>query len=160
MKIALISDTHDNIENINKVLNIIKEKQITTILHAGDISFPNTLELFKGFKLHFVLGNCDTEILAFDKITKENNFQLLGSTGIINLENKKIGITHGNSSESVENLLKQNLDYLILGHQHLHSDTQSGNTRIINPGSVKGDREKPHFAILDLTNDILEFITI
>ena len=72
MKIGLISDTHDNIQNIQKAIISFNEKLVRVVIHAGDIVSPETVEAFDGMRLIGVLGNNDLEIskltTAFDKI--------------------------------------------------------------------------------------------
>ncbi|MEK7653636.1 MAG: metallophosphoesterase family protein, partial [Patescibacteria group bacterium] len=62
MKIAIISDSHDNIPNIEKFLGWAKENKIEMIIHCGDIASGETVkylsENFKG-KIHLVYGNMD-----------------------------------------------------------------------------------------------------
>jgi len=38
MKIAVVSDTHDNLSNLRKAIDWIKSQNIKLILHCGDIS--------------------------------------------------------------------------------------------------------------------------
>jgi len=79
MKIAIISDSHDNIPNIQKFLGWANKNEIEMIIHCGDIAAPSMIsDLFaKEFKgeMHFVYGNvADRESLPkvvdkFDNIT-------------------------------------------------------------------------------------------
>src|SRR4029453_9721457 len=75
MKIGLISDTHDNIENILKSVREFKSRRVDIVLHAGDFVSPVAIESFAGIKLVGVLGNNDTDIpgltSAFNKINGE-----------------------------------------------------------------------------------------
>ncbi len=59
MKIGLISDTHDNIQNIQKAIISFNEKLVRVVIHAGDIVSPEAVEAFDGMKLIGVLGNND-----------------------------------------------------------------------------------------------------
>ena len=72
MNIGLISDTHDNIQNIQKAIISFNDKHVRIIIHAGDIVSPGTVEAFDGMRLIGVLGNNDLQIheltAAFDKI--------------------------------------------------------------------------------------------
>lgn len=74
MKIGLISDTHDNIENILKAVTAFKDENVDVVLHAGDYVFPKSVESFAGVKLIGVLGNNDTDASglseSFDKIQR------------------------------------------------------------------------------------------
>ena len=72
MKIGLISDTHDNIQNIQSAISLFSDKHVSFVLHAGDIVSSEAVQAFTGVKLIAVLGNNDLEIdrltNAFDKI--------------------------------------------------------------------------------------------
>ena len=72
MKIGIISDTHDNIDNILKSVREFNNRQVDLVLHAGDFVSPIAVESFAGIKLVGILGNNDTDIRgltsAFDKI--------------------------------------------------------------------------------------------
>ena len=51
MKIGLISDTHDNIQNIRKAISLFNDKNVSFVIHAGDIVSPEAVEAFAGVKL-------------------------------------------------------------------------------------------------------------
>jgi uncharacterized protein len=75
MKIGLISDTHDNIHNIQNAILSFSDKHTRFVIHAGDIVSPETVKAFDGMRLIGVLGNNDLEVRelssAFDKIGGE-----------------------------------------------------------------------------------------
>jgi len=75
MKIGIISDTHDNIENILKAVKEFNSRHVDIVLHAGDFVSPIAVESFAGIKLVGILGNNDTDIpgltSAFNKIHGE-----------------------------------------------------------------------------------------
>lgn len=62
MKIAIISDTHDNLATVGKFLAYISKNPAETIIHCGDIAEGDTLkhlaDNFNG-KILAVLGNMD-----------------------------------------------------------------------------------------------------
>ena len=50
MKIAIISDTHDNLANLKKAIDWIKKEKIKIVIHCGDIFKPETIkEILKRF---------------------------------------------------------------------------------------------------------------
>ena len=62
MKFAIVSDTHDNINNFNKAINWLNSENIELVLHCGDISRQETIsEATKKFKgeIKWVRGNAD-----------------------------------------------------------------------------------------------------
>ena len=47
MKIGIISDSHDDITNVNKAIGIFEEMNVESIIHAGDIISPPIIKEFK-----------------------------------------------------------------------------------------------------------------
>jgi putative phosphoesterase len=62
--IAVISDTHDNVESIRKTVKILMRKNPEFVIHLGDVVAPFTILEFKGLKMKFILGNCDSDSQA------------------------------------------------------------------------------------------------
>ena len=73
MKIGLISDTHDNIENIEKSVELFKKRKTSVVFHAGDYVSPEAIRVFHGVKLVGVFGNND-----FDKSSILDAFNEIG----------------------------------------------------------------------------------
>ena len=50
MKIGIISDTHDDIHNVQNAIEIFREEKVDWIIHAGDFIFPGVIDEFKKLK--------------------------------------------------------------------------------------------------------------
>ena len=146
MKIAIVSDTHDNIDNFNKIIDFLHKENIGTILHCGDICnqeiIDQALKNFKG-EIMFVRGNGDFELHNIPEKLE------------IELGNKKIFFNHypdiaKRKAESGK------FDLVFYGHTHRPWVEMIGNCKLVNPGEVAGQRFKPTFAIYDTENDKLE----
>ena len=66
MKIGIISDSHDDVANVNKAIDIFIEKKIRSVIHAGDIISPPIIKEFKrltddGVSFFGIYGNNDGE---------------------------------------------------------------------------------------------------
>ena len=74
MRIAVISDVHDQVSNLRLVLKALAPLSPKTLLCCGDITRPKTLEVMLDFpgEVRFCLGNCDAplsrELLALTRI--------------------------------------------------------------------------------------------
>ncbi len=79
MKIAIMSDTHDNIWNLDDALSIINEEKAEIIIHCGDFIAPFMLkELEKSQRpVYGVLGNNDGSqyLLTKTALTGVSNFK-------------------------------------------------------------------------------------
>ncbi len=54
MVIGILSDTHNNVENTRKALEIFRRENIRRLFHCGDITRPDVVYLFSGFEVTFV----------------------------------------------------------------------------------------------------------
>ncbi len=68
MKIGVLSDTHDNLPNIRKAVEVFSKNGVEALIHAGDFCSPFTLAEFKplaekGMKMYAVFGNNDGDRL-------------------------------------------------------------------------------------------------
>ena len=75
MKIAIVSDSHDNLPNIEKAVHYINNQKIPVMIHCGDVCAPIILgefgKLFKGKEIHVVKGNVDGDIDGFKTWAKK-----------------------------------------------------------------------------------------
>ena len=68
MQIGIVSDTHNNLKNIDKIISLFNEERVSTVIHTGDIASARSLEKFSELKCKLVgvYGNNDrNEILFF-----------------------------------------------------------------------------------------------
>ena len=72
--------------------------------------------------------------------------------GEVELDGKRIAITHGHMRTDVRRLLTAHPDYLLTGHSHIRQDWRDGETRRINPGGLH-DADEFSVALLDLETD-------
>jgi len=146
MRIAIISDSHDNLANIKKAIDWLNKEKISLLLHCGDISSRQTLdEITKSFSggAKFVRGNADFDL------------QNLSETGEVDIDNRKIAFTH--FPENAEKLVQtQKYDIVFYGHTHEPGLKKTGNCRLVNPGELSGQFHKPTFAVYDTDTDNLE----
>ncbi len=147
MKIGIISDSHDDVENVQESINIFNRNDVEYIIHAGDYIFPGIIKEFvkSNAKLIGVLGNNDGEINGITKSFKDINGELKGEIGEIEIDKIKFGIYHGTKLEIKKNIVKsQKYDILVCGHTHIQEPKNSGKisittnlrTFVLNPGSL------------------------
>ena len=156
MKFAIVSDTHDNMANFNKVIDFLNAQKIDRMLHCGDICNQDTIEEaeknFKG-EIIFVRGNGDF------------NLKDVPDTMEVDLGNKKVAFIH--YPELAKKLAESGkYDLVFYGHTHRpwlerRSFSEGGEGKIkkcllVNPGELAGQRFKPTFAIYDTETDKLE----
>ena len=79
--------------------------------------------------------------------------------GVIELDGRQIGVTHGHMDIDVRRVLDRQPDYLLFGHLHFPVDSREGSVRRINPGALSRTDECS-VAILDLETDELRFLIV
>jgi len=144
LRIAVLSDTH--IHSLEEIPQKIIESLPTVdlIIHAGDFT---TIEVLNGLKqlgeVKAVQGNMDSDEII----------NILPTKDVIELGNKKIGITHGWGSpwrieHRVRKLFDQ-VDIIIYGHSHQAQNKVIDNTLFFNPGKAANS-----FGILTIEEDV------
>jgi uncharacterized protein len=143
MKIGIMSDTHDDIENVQEAIEIFNKEKVEYVIHAGDYIFSGVTKEFKKLnsKLIGVLGNNDIERVEILQDFLDINGELKGEMGEITLDGLKFGIYHGTSNgikKSLINSKKYNI--VVCGHTHMREPESSGvikdnkETFVLNPG--------------------------
>ena len=160
MKIGIISDTHDNLEITKKAISIFKDKKVDIVVHAGDFTSPEIIDLFKDFNCRFVVGNADTDIDGLNKECYSLGLDCMGESCEFDAQGKKILVLHGFVVSIFRDAVASGkYNYIIKGHTHYFEDYIRNKTRIINPGSLYGSEENS-IAILDTGSDELEKIIL
>lgn len=151
MKIAVVSDTHNNWETFKKAIEWIKKEKIQKVFHCGDINSQQIIDDAKKLfdaEIYFSKGNADWELNLPDKIEVE-------------LEGRKIGIVHF-PAEAKKMSQSGKFDVVFYGHTHrawdelVLSEVEGKNCHMINPGELAGQFYKPTFAIYDTATGSLE----
>jgi hypothetical protein len=161
MKIGVMSDSHDHMDNIRKAVQLFKDKKVNFVIHAGDYVNPGTIKLFNGLKLIGIFGNNDGDkfrlISAFDQIGGEikGDFCELVQDGI------KFAVYHGTEPQLKDALIEcGKYDIVIYGHTHVLENMEVGKTLVLNPGTAHGFGGKATIVIFDTQTKRPEFIEL
>lgn len=160
MLIAICSDSHDNIANINKFLNYCAQHQIKTIIHCGDITEDETKKYFTANftgKINFAAGNAEISVQKQLKCT--NRFQKIKRRKIpcLDLEFDKIKISACHAKSKAIQLAKKNIYNIVFyGHNHKPWQEKINQTIVANPGNLAGMFYRATFAVYNTDNQKLE----
>ena len=170
MRIAVLSDTHDNIQNITKAVSIINKRNIDALIHCGDYVAPFVIKPFDklndSIKKNFygVFGNNDGDkIFLTQNLGQICEFPQNGHELILELGGKRIFVSHMPREQTIKALANSgNFDIILSGHTHSLSNKKFDNgSLVINPGELCGyltgratfaivDTEKMESEIIDL----------
>jgi len=158
--IGVISDTHDNVVNVLKAINIFENANVDFIIHCGDVISPATVGFFKGMHIKVVKGNCDGEINHLKQVLDEIKGEYLGEIGKLDIGGKKILVYHGSDQNKLQEFIdEQKYDYVLTAHTHKTRNEKIGKTRVINPGAHYYGCENK-VVLLDLNKDKVEFVEV
>lgn len=160
MKLAVVSDTHSRHATVALLLDLLRDRDVTTVLHCGDIEDPETVLLFRGLTAHFVLGNCDGDRDGLRAAAKEIGAALHEPFGHVEMAGKKLAFLHGDDHRLMRDVEHSGAyDFLFYGHTHQPAEHVTGPTRVINPGALH--RAKPkRFIVLDLPGGDVESVEV
>jgi len=159
MKIAIISDSHDNIPNMEKALAWMKENSIEQLIHCGDLCAPGVLvnvlaPQFTG-PIHMVFGNVEDKETVIEKVAKFDHIHHYGDVGDFEIDGKKIGVIH--YPEKAKKMAESGKYSIVFyGHNHKAWEETIGTTKLVNPGTLAGLFAKATFAVYDTNTNILE----
>jgi len=144
MLIAIISDIHDNLWNLQTALTRFAD--CDALICCGDLCSPFVVdELANGFKrqIHIVFGNNDADLFRITaKARQYSHLQLHGEFCELQFEEKRFAVNH--FDYIAKPIAHSGLyDIVCFGHNHRFEIGHTGNTLIINPGSIMGAQFGP-----------------
>jgi uncharacterized protein len=163
MLVAIISDVHDNIPNLQKVLDYCALNKIEKIICCGDLGSIETLDYlndnFNG-EIFYTFGNMDTEHLRDTKFLESYRHTHINRYfGEATIENKKIAFVHY-PEEARELCQSGKYDFVFHGHTHKPWTEKINSCILLNPGNVANQSYTPTFAVWNVEQNKFELIRI
>jgi len=153
MRIAVMSDIHDNIWQLEKALARLEGVQ--QLMFCGDFCAPFTLkQIAEGFPgpVHAVFGNNDGDRYLLMKIASGfSHVHLHGEFAELIADKMKIAVNH--YPEIARPIAESGrYDVVFYGHNHTHKIERIGSTDLINPGEIMGRFGRSTFVIYDTSS--------
>jgi hypothetical protein len=156
MKIAIISDVHDNLANLNIFFRYCEEAGVTELICLGDVTTAETLEkLAQGIKgrIHLVRGNAD--MYETNLAGSWPNIVYYGKTGSAEFGGFMAGMCHEPENiPDIDNSL--GCDLVFYGHTHKPWIGKQKGLLTANPGTLSGVFQQATFALWQPAGQKLE----
>ena len=140
MILGVVSDTHNRLSNIEKIIDIFNSNKVDFVIHTGDITKAETLRKFSNLNCSLigVYGNNDLLELGLNKTSEECGFDFREPPFITSICKKKIAIFHEPETiaETIEN--DPSIDLVLHGHTHRYTNQEINGVKIFNPGECAG----------------------
>ncbi len=158
MKVLLVSDSHDNIEQAKQAVEFAKNNSLELIIHCGDFVAPFTAKIFveSGIPLIGVFGNCDGELVGLKEITKNAVSHLRIER---ELDGKKVIIQHRPFHE--QEFLNKKETLFFFGHTHRSMIKRIDSNLVVNPGELCGSvNGVSSLAVVDIQKKDAEIVIL
>jgi putative phosphoesterase len=150
MLVGVISDSHDNMPKLRAAVELLRERGVEHLIHAGDWVAPFAVKVLveAGIPFTGVFGNNDGEKTGIGRMTADVH----EAPHFFDLDGRRIVLAH--DPTEVPDEMRGQADVVIFGHTHLIL-VEKGPPLVLNPGECCGWLEgRSTVALLEL--DTLE----
>ncbi|MFH1133172.1 MAG: metallophosphoesterase [Nanoarchaeota archaeon] len=164
MKIAILSDIHENIPNLVKALGMIKEMGCERILFLGDFINPGVVKVIaaQDIPVRAVWGNNDGDKVSIMQIALHPKSSLTMADGVfdsLEIDGRKIFMTHFPQLADVA--IKAGFDAVFYGHDHDKVLKNVGSCLLLNPGEISAHKTgESTFAVYNTQTNDAEIISV
>jgi putative phosphoesterase len=165
MKVAVISDIHENFHNLAVFFQKIEGLEIEKIICLGDLINGGIAKILAKSKVPVfsLWGNNDGDKVAITKtsLAKESNLEMSFETfDIVKLGERKIFLTH--YPLLAKPMAKSgDFDAVFYGHNHQKNIEKIGECLVVNPGEISAHKTgMSTFAVYDTKKNSAEIITL
>ena len=160
MKIAILSDIHDNIWKLETLLAALEAE---ALIFCGDFCAPFTLaQIAEGFAgpVHAIFGNNDGDQLFLSRMASRfPHVTLHGDFAELELDGRQVAVTH--YPEIGRALALGGIyDLVCHGHSHERVVEQVGETLRVNPGEVMGRLGLSTYALYETSTGQAEIVIV
>jgi uncharacterized protein len=151
MRVAVVSDVHDNIWQLAKVLARLPN-EAETLICCGDFCAPFTLaQIAEGFggPIHVVFGNNDGDQYLLSKVAATfAHVTLHGDFAELELDGRRVAVTHY-PQVGIGLVKSGTYDLVCYGHSHRAGVMLEGAGIGLNPGEVMGRFGRSTYGVYD-----------
>ena len=138
MRIGVVSDTHDNLRNVRRIVELLREARVARVVHTGDITRPDTLEALAGVgvPIHGVFGNNDLDREGLGRAAALYSIELAEPPLRLVWAERRITVVH--DPEVHAQLAPGPGELLLHGHHHRRVLERERGALVFNPGECAG----------------------
>jgi putative phosphoesterase len=162
MKIAVISDSHDNIAKLEAAMPLLQRAD--AVIHCGDLCAPfmvrRLAESLGEVPLHVVWGNNDGDPFLIGKVAGGYpNVSLHGILAELELDGLKLAVNHYPRIARGLALSRQ-YGLVCYGHDHTPNEEWLEDCLLLNPGELMGMHGRSTLAVVDSQDRRVEWTEV
>ena len=137
MKLGVMSDSHDNVPNIERAVALFNETGVDLVVHAGDFIAPFAIDPLADLNCRVVgvFGNNDGERVGLSR-----RFEAVGeihpNLANVSIGGRKVAVMHY-PELAIPIAESGGYDIVVYGHTH-DIDIRKGTSLLLNPGETGG----------------------
>jgi putative phosphoesterase len=161
VRIGIVSDTHNNLRNVERIAELFDAAGVDRVVHTGDITQAKTLKVLARMKapLFGVYGNNDLERDSLERACRQYQMRLVDPPLRIEWADRRIVVVHDPHDLDARRL--EGCDVALHGHDHRLTLQRRRGALVMNPGECAGHvRGQNAVGLLDLASlqaDVLRF---
>jgi hypothetical protein len=161
MRLAVLSDIHDNIWKLATALEAVRPAD--AMICCGDLCSPFIVhQLGKGFAgpIHIVFGNNDADLFRITaNAQKYPQIRIHGEFFRAEFDGRAVAAVH---YDNIARPLAASgeFDLVAFGHNHVYEIARSGRALLVNPGPILGAKFGPDGAAADVPSTFVIYDTV
>jgi len=161
MRIGVVSDTHNHLRNVERIVELFHAADVAHVIHTGDITQPKTLAAFSALRVPLcgVYGNNDLEREGLERAAHQYGMTWRDPPLQLVLGSRRIVVVH--DPRDLGRLPLNSYDVALHGHIHRRVIERSEGRLVFNPGECAGHLPGHNaVGVVDLANletEILRF---
>ena len=165
MKVAIISDIHENFHNLILALEEVEKHDIDLMICLGDLMNSGVAKILaaQDYPVHMIWGNNDGEKVEIVTAAHRENSKLTYSVStydFMEIDDKQVFVTHYDDL-AVPMALSGKYNAVFYGHNHLVKSERIDNVWIVNPGEIAAQKTgRATFAMYDTELDKVDIIEL
>ena len=160
MKLAIITDIHDNVWNLEKAIKSINaDKDIGAVINCGDLRSPFVIKQLAAIdrEQYLVFSAPDLGDNRLPEACRKTGIEFFQDFGELEFEGKRIGFTH---KERLARRLK-GFDVVFYGHTHEYKAQKlDDGTLLVCCGEIMGRKMQPCYITYDPVTDEVNKINL
>jgi putative phosphoesterase len=140
MRIGVVSDTHNHMASVLRIVELFRAAGVERVVHTGDITQAKVLDAFAslGIPLHGVYGNNDLERESLASAALRHGFSLVDPPLELCWAGRELLVVH--DPRDLEPARRPHHELLLHGHTHRRRIERDAGALVFNPGECAGHR--------------------